>query len=714
VDGGLKSIGLDALFNPISVAVIGASADPRKVSGRPLRYLKSRGYQGPVYPINPRRSEVQGVPALPSLAAAPGPVDQALNGLPAASVPDAVETCVAAGVRSIVLFSGGFGETDSAGLAAEERIARRCADAGVRLLGPNCLGYASFHSGAYGTISQSLENAAPEAGSIAIVSQSGAVGTYALVKGMARGMKFSRFAATGNEADVDVASLIAWLAHDPQTKVIAGYLESCRDGRRLAAALEIARAARKPVVLLKAGASEAGSAAAASHTGALAGADPVYDAVFRGAGAARAHSIDEMLDIACAASLTALPAGRSLGVVTVSGGFGIMLADAAAGAGIDLPPLTAAARTRIKAAASLATPANPVDLTTQVQTDMPRLVPILDALLDGGQFDAVVGFFGTMGLDPAMLEALRSATIAARRRHPGQLLALCMMADAEIRAPFEAAGIFVLEDPERLVTALAQLAGFREAFDRPARAQRSGKATSAVPLRGPISEAGARRLLAGVGIPFAPEQLAQSVAEAKAAAEEFAKPVAMKIVSADIAHKSDIGGVLLDVTGSDAAADAFDTLMRNARAAHPRARIDGVSVAPMIRGGVETVMGVSNDPAFGPVVMFGLGGIHAEVLKDVTFRLAPVDQAEAERMIREIKGYPLLAGRRGSRAVDIPVLAQALAALSRFGAAHADDIAAIDINPFIAAPDGGCAVDALIVTRSVPRDSVAIREAASA
>lgn len=692
------SVDLDGLFNPRSIAVIGASADPRKISGRPIQLLRRAGFAGAVYPIHLHQHDIQGLRAYPDLAAVPGDVDQALIGLGSAAVPAAVDAAIEKGVRSIVIFSAGFSERDAAGAQAQARIAARCAEAGVRLLGPNCLGAASFASGTYATFSHSLEFAPPEPGPIAMASQSGAVATYALVKGVARGLRFSRFAATGNEADIDVAACIAWFAGDPATKVVLCYLESCGSGRRLAEALELARRSAKPVIVLKGGASATGARAAASHTGALAGSDAVYDAVFAETGAVRVHSFDEMLDLAYACAQAAPPAGRRLGVVTVSGGFGVMMADAAAARAIELPPLPAHVQRRIADITPFASADNPVDVTPQILHDFTRLAPVLHAMLDGNHYDAVAVFLGTMGLDPHVSDALLATMLGLRQRFPEKLFPICMMATAELRRRLEAEGLMVFEDPERLVAAVSRLAGLHEAFLRPSAPEIGAiSARAALPAR--ISEAQAKALLGSAEIAFAPEIIATSAEEAIAAARRLGGAVALKIAAAEIVHKSDVGGVLLDLADDAAVADGFATIMANVRNAHPLAAIDGVLVARMVTGGVETVIGSSNDPTFGPVVMFGLGGIHVEVLKDVTFRLAPVSEDDALRMIRQIRGFPVLAGARGRPPVDLNAIARTIAALSRFAAAHADEVETIDINPFIALPEGGIAVDALIIRR---------------
>lgn len=698
---------LGDLFEPRSIAMIGASSDPRKISGRPIQFLKTTGYAGAVYPVNPQRAEVQGITAYRSLADVPGPVDLAIIGLPAAAVDEAVTRCIDKGVKSVVLFSAGFAETGAAGLAAQDRLVARCREAGLRLLGPNCLGLASFRSGAYATFSHSMEFAPPVAGPIAMVSQSGAVGTYALVKGVRRGLKFSRFVATGNEADIDVADCIGWLADDPETEVILGYLESCRDGRRLARALERARSAGKPVALLKGGTSAAGSAAAASHTGALAGADAVYDAAFAATGTARATSIDDLLDIAYAASQPVLPKGPRLGVITVSGGFGVMMADAAAETDIVLPPVSPATQAKIRDVLPFAATTNPVDMTPQMLNDFGVLPPVLSALFEDDAFDSVAFFFGTMGLDPHVNARIADAILDSRRAFPDRLFAACMMTTPEVRATLEAGGVCVFEDPERLVQAIARLARFGKDFAKATPTALSADVEASPPLPARLSEASAKTFLAEAGVAFATERVARSADEAARAAERIGASVALKVVSADIAHKTEVGGVALGVPSAEAGA-AYTALLERVRTAAPAARIEGVSVAPMVAGGVETILGTINDPDFGPVVLFGLGGVFVETVADVALRLAPVDEGEAEAMIRSIKGFPVLAGARGTEPADLKALARALVALSRFAASHADDVSSIDINPFIALPHGGCAVDALIISRKPDHGSGAI------
>jgi acetate---CoA ligase (ADP-forming) len=686
---------LDALFRPSSVAIIGASSDANRIGGRPVAFSK-RAFQGRIIPVNPKGGELQGLPAYASIADAPGPVDQAIIAVPAKAALQAADECIAKGVKVAVMFSSGFAETGDEGRALQVELTRRCRAGGMKLLGPNSLGMFNVHAGLYSTFSSYFNPLWPRTGPVSIVSQSGAVGTYFLSLAAERGLGFSHFVATGNEADVDVAECVEWLAEDPETGVIMIYLEGCRDGARLRAALSRAARNRKPVIAMKVGVSEQGVAAIASHTGSLAGSDAVFDAVFAESNVHRARSLDELVDVAYACASGVYPKSPRLGAVTLSGGVGIQMADAAAELGLELPRMPDAAQQKILAMIPFAGPANPVDTTAQVVNDWTMFTTILGIVADEGAVDSVVSFLAHMGTMPGLMDRLKPAFLEVRQRFPDRVFVLCARMPREMADEFTALGFLVFEDPNRAVAAVAALtrlqAGFA-AFRPPAQAAQAG--TKALPS-GPINEAEAKRILAEAGMPFTPERVARTRDAAVAAAREIGFPVVLKVLSADIAHKSEAGGVVLGLQDADAVASGYDAMMARVAARAPGARLEGALVARMIAGGVETVIGVKRDPVFGPVVMFGLGGVYVEVLKDVTLRLAPVDRAGALDMIRRIKGFALLAGARGKPAADLDALADAIVALSRFGAAH-PEVASAEINPFIALPEGGVAVDALIL-----------------
>ncbi|MGE5792565.1 MAG: acetate--CoA ligase family protein, partial [Bacteroidota bacterium] len=429
---------LRPLFEPRSVAIVGASGDPNKIGGRPLAFLVRAGYGGALYPVNPGAAEVQGVRAYPSLAAIPGDVEHVIIALPAPAVTDALAQCAAKGVRAVQVFAAGFGEADEAGKAAQAGLVAAARAAGIRLLGPNSLGLFNVPLAFFGTFSTALDGAWPAAGGVAFATQSGAFGSYAYALAQARGLGFAKFVATGNEADVDVAECIAYLAQDPATRVIVATFEGCRDGRKLMAALELARSERKPVIVMKAGASEAGAAAAATHTGSLAGADAVYDAVFKQCNAYRARTLGELVDVAYLAAKGPLPAGRRLGAVTTSGGIGVLIADAAAERGLELPPLPAYGAARVKALLPHAGASNPLDTSAALIGDFALYARAVEILLDEAGVDAVLGYLAHAGRNAAHFAKLEGPLFDLRRKHAEKLFALCLLCTEDVRARLEA------------------------------------------------------------------------------------------------------------------------------------------------------------------------------------------------------------------------------------------------------------------------------------
>ena len=693
--------GLDALFNPRSVAVIGASDDPGRIGGRPLRYLRESGFRGEIRPVNPRRTRVQGRPAWPDIAAVPGPVDAAIVAVPAERVVETVEACAARGVRAAVVFTSGFAETDAAGAARQRRLGEIARSSGMRILGPNCLGVYSAATGYFATFTTTLDVHRPRPGPVAIVSQSGAYGSHLGLLAHRRRIGVGLWVTTGNECDVTVSECIAWLATRPDIEVIAACAEGVRDGEALLSSLEAARAGGKRVFFTKVGRSETGAEAARSHTAALAGVDAVFDAMLAQAGIVRTGNTEEMLDATYAASFGPLPPNRRVGLMTISGGAGVMMADEAAAHGLEVTPMPEAARHRLKEMISFSTPRNPVDITAQV-FNAPRLFgTFLDAMLDEGDYGAVVIFLTYVASVEFMAQPVLNAVARARARHPDRPILMVMIGSDAAIAPYEALNVPVFEDAVRAVRTVAALVGVREGLER---GPRAGADPAAHPpgrsfTGGRLDEHEALALLASWGLPVVDARIARSAEEASRAALAAGAQVAMKVLSPDIAHKTEAGGVVLDVAPEDAA-ETHDALVARARVFDADAEIRGTLVAPMASG-VECILGVRRDPVFGPVVMAGSGGILAEILDDVVFRKAPLDHGEARQMIAGLRGARLLEGARRSPRCDIDALAAALAALSRFAAAHPDTVESVDVNPFVVLPEGmgGLALDALIIER---------------
>lgn len=691
---------LTALLHPRSLAIIGASDDPARIGGRPLAYTREAGFAGRIWPVNPRRATVQNLPAFPTIADVPEPVDTAVIAVPAPAVVETAEACAAAGVRAAVVFSAGFAETGGEGRRRQDALSALAGASGMRIVGPNCLGVYNSATGFYGTFTTTLEAARPVPGGVGLVSQSGAYGSHLSLLATRRRIGIRFWVTTGNECDVDVAETIGWLARRPDVSVIVAYVEGVADRGRLLGSLALARERRKPVVLQKVGRTEIGADAVRSHTAALAGSDAVYDGVFRQFGVHRARDAEEMLDVAYAAAFGAFPATRRVGLMSISGGVGVQMADEAVAYGLDVAPMSDRAQARLRRRLPYASPRNPVDVTAQAFNDLDLIRSNLDVMLEEGAYDAIVAFFTFVAAAEAMVAPIREMLQDARRRHPGPLLVLSIVGPPAVVRRYEAAGCPVFEDPSRAVRAVAALARLAESFARPPGAAAAPPAAPPLPPA-PIDEAAARRIFAEAGLPVVESRRCGTAREAARAAAALGFPAALKIASPDIAHKSDVGGVALDLHTADAVVEAFAAVTGRARAACPEARLEGVLVSPMVAGGVEMILGVRRDPTFGPVVMCGLGGVFVETLRDTAFRAAPFDDAEAHRMVRELRGYPLLAGARGRPPGDVDALAAALAALSRFAAAHGGRLESAELNPVVVRPagQGVVALDALIAPR---------------
>jgi len=690
---------LAPLFRPASVAVIGASTDPAKLGTIPLLHMKTSGFKGPIYPINPRAPLVQDIPAFPSVLAIPGPVDLAVISVPETLVAQAMRDCAQKGVRAVVLFTSGFAEMGEAGARAQEEIKAIARAGGMRLLGPNCMGLVNFANGLVATFHPAFGPGLAPKGRIGLITQSGAFGGLAYQVAQDRALAYSVILTTGNEGDVDAADGIAYLAEDPETAVIMLYVEGCRDGRKLAEALARARLRRKPVICLKVGRTEAGIAAVASHTAALAGADEIFDAMFRQYGVYRCASMEEFFDIGYAAGqVREPPAGKRVGIITVSGGVGVLMADSAAARGLEVTPAPQRLQDDVRAMVPFAATRNPIDVTGQIVSDMGILERAIEMTLASGFYESVACFVGSVGRSPVNAPRFIEAFPRLRRRYPESLLAVACYYTPQFRAALDQAGCLVFDEPTHALRAIAALTQFRRGFDAMSAAPAALPAPEKLPP-GPCDEATALAVLARAGLPVVPHRLAGSPAEAAAAAEALGLPVALKIVSPDIAHKTDLGGVALGLQTPEAVHRAFDEVTARVRQAAPQAALAGCLVAPMVTDGVEVILGAQWDPVFGPVVMLGLGGIFVEAVGDVTFRLAPFEEDEARRMIAELRALPVLRGMRGRPPADLAALARALARLSRFAAAQGPALRSLDVNPFMVLPEGqgALALDAILL-----------------
>ncbi len=698
-------LSLDALFAPRSIAVVGASNDTSRIGGIPLDYLRRFGYAGQLHAINPRGGKVQGFPAHARLSDVGEPIDLAIVAVPQAQVHGVLDEAAATGVRSMVLFSSGYAELGGDGVTAQAEVACRAREAGIRLLGPNCLGVIRPAHHVYATFAPAINAGRAKSGRVGLISQSGAFGIYAYALARERGLGLSLWATTGNEADVQLADGLAWLANDPETAVIMAYMEGCRDGPRLRAALAMAQQRGKPVIMVKVGTSAVGAAAAASHTASLAGDDAVYDTVFRRYGVIRAHTIGDFFTLAASAAVVPPPRGRSLGVLTVSGGVGVMAADEAHAQGLELTPLSDAAQTQLRDWVPFAAPRNPVDVTAQVTNDETLLERAAALMLQDRPFDSWLGFFAAGGQSPTFWPRIRALVERLRCEHPDTVLAVSTLCTDAQRQELEAMGCMVDPDPAVAIRCIGAL--LRRAECPPAHDAWPAAGAPAVQLpAGALSEADSLALLAQAGVPVVAHQRVRTAEQAGAAVATLGGAIALKVSSADIPHKSDVGGVALNLRDAAAAQTAFERIAERARQACPQARIDGALAARMVAGGVECIAGVHHDPVFGPVLMFGLGGIHVEVLRDVSLRVLPITRDDARAMMRELRAFAILDGVRGRAPVDLESIVGALCALADFALRTGDSLVSAEINPLIAraADEGGAiAVDALVIGRTDTR-----------
>ncbi|MEJ2657216.1 MAG: acetate--CoA ligase family protein [Desulfobacterales bacterium] len=662
---------LDAILKPKSVAVIGASTSPDKLGYEILKNILDSGFKGSVYPINPKADVILDLPCHKSVKDIAQTPDLAVIIIPARFVPQAVQECGVAGIKGAVIITGGFSEAGDDGEKLQSEVIEAAKKYGVRIIGPNCQGVNNPH--------HSLCASWPlltYRGKIALISQSGTVGAAMMDWLSEDRLGTSGFVSMGNRADVDEADLIAYFNQDENTEVIAAYIEGIKRPGQFVNAVE---ALQKPLVILKSGRTPKGKVAAESHTKALAGADAIYDALFARHNICRAYTIEEFYDFSKALAYLKPPKGNRILFITTSGGAAILATDQAEQEGLDVSPLP---QTAVDAVTPLipahAIKANPIDLTGDA-----------DAKMFGDVIEATRQYYDTLGIifgDPVE-EASRVVTPGAN-----ELIIFLGGADVERseRERMHLKGIPVFPTPERGIKALARVLE-RSVLKTPQ------KPTFTMPAFGrqlPLHKAFER--IAGKGIPCTNFALANNTTEAIERAKVQGFPVALKISSPDILHKSDAGGVKLNLDSAEAVKKAFDELLATVQKNRPQAHVDGVLVSKMAPPGVEVIIGMNRDPQFGPVILFGLGGIMVEIFQDIGLRLLPLTRKDALGMIREIKGYGLLSGYRGRPPVDEQALADCLIAVAEMAQGHSS-ILEIDLNPVFAYPDGILVADARII-----------------
>jgi acetate---CoA ligase (ADP-forming) len=708
---------LKPLLSPDSVAVIGASGDNETLRGRLTRALIGHGYDGRFYPVTRSQNEVLGVKAYPSVATLPEPVDLAVILVPAAHVVDTLEQCGERGILAAVVISSGFAEeSNEAARARDIELAMIAERHGILVCGPNSEGIvnplkplvATF-SPVFHDPSRSLLPAVSKARPIAVSCQSGALTFSFLSRGRDRQLRFTHQVSAGNQTVLEAHDYVDWWLDEGSADIFLLYLEGIRRPDRFRAVAEKAAAAGKPLILAKVGRSAAGRRAAASHTGALAQAGDIDDAVFRRHGIIRGDDLDHMVDVAAAFSFCRLPRGNRVAVITGSGGSAVWMADILSAHGLELPVLEDDIQKRVLALLpSYASAQNPVDGTAQAihEVGYARLVEIVR---ESKRIDTILLIGSLANEATAAKRAEELAAITGSTEQP-ILLSTYTTASPGAMARFAEAGIpcyTSMPSCARAIRALVDYAAFQARRTRPQAASATSadlrsEIARALCASGPVlTENEAKALLARYGVPRPPEIQVTSAEKAVAAAARIGGPVALKVQSPGITHKTEAGGIALGISGDRAVRDAYERVLASAKAAYPEAAIHGVLVQAMAPPGREVILGITRDATFGPMLMVGLGGIHVEVLRDITFAPVPIELDQALALLGELKGAALLDGVRGAPPADRAALAQLIVTLSRFASDHADLIEEIDLNPVIVHPErqGLTVVDALIVKR---------------
>lgn len=682
---------LEALFNPQSIAVVGASSHPSKLGYEILNNLIKSGYANPIYPINPKTESVLKLPCFPNIQAVSGPIDLAVIAIPAQCVIDILKDCGECGVKAAIVISAGFRETGHEGLMAEMEMARIAERYGMVVVGPNCLGV--MDTATPMNASFAADMALP--GSIAFMSQSGAVCTAVLDTSLDMGLGFSKFVSLGNKAHLNELHFLEAWKTDEHSNVVMAYLEGISDGRKFVDAARVVTK-HKPLVAIKAGVTNAGSKAVSSHTGTLAGSEKAYHAAFMQSGVIRVGSIEELLDVSRLFALQPLPKTDDMAVLTNAGGPGILATDAMERSGLRLASLSK--KTMDTLAVQLppaASVLNPVDILGDARADRYRLA--LQALLEDDNVSAVLVI-----LTPQIMTEIEETAriVVELSKVSSKAVVACFMGEKRVKhgiSLLSAGGVPNYPSPDRAVRGLKAMCMYRDWQTRPLPVFPSFELdrgrlrelfdTAKRENRLEMGETEARAVLEACAIPVPASKLCASAEEAVDFAESIGYPVVLKIASPDILHKTDIGGVRMNLLSASAVRDAFELITLRAARTFPEAEIWGCLVQKQIMGDVEVIVGMHRDPQFGPLVMFGLGGIYVETLKDVSFRLAPFSREEAKEMISEVRSAGILYGVRGRKRKDIEAVVEVLLKVSHL-VTEFPEIVELDINPLMVFDEG--------------------------
>jgi acyl-CoA synthetase (NDP forming) len=684
---------LERLFNPRAVTIIGASQNIKTISGQPVWSLHKHGYKGTLYPVNPKYDVVEGYKCYPAVADLPEVPDLALILVAASRVPQMLREVGKKGIPFCIIFSSGFAETGDEGLTLQKEIAAIAREYSIAVVGPNCQGMIGVTDDVYAGFGSAFSGDVFRQGTLSMTTQSGGFGYGVIILAEEAGLGFRSIVSTGNESGLTTTDFIEWFAQDPQTKVIGAYMEGVKDAHRLLDVGDLALEADKPVLIWKVGNTDVGQRAAASHTANLGGALALYEAAFRQRGMIRVRDANELIDYTQVFESGKRPAGNRVAIVTISGGGGILMADQCVESGLSVGPLSKESEQKLKGIIPVfGSWQNPIDITAGIFNNPEMLAQAMQIIVDDPTVDSIVVIFASLQGEIAAQRAKELVALSAGTTKP-------ILTAWSAREKFAADAYRILKEgnvprfstPVSCGKALGALTMFAEAQRRRTRE----KAEPVIVLNRPdakamlagrsadLAEYQAKALIAQYGIPVTEEVLAKDRAAAVAAATRIGFPVVLKVQSSGIAHKTEAGAVRIGVADAAAVEKAYDEILASAKAYAPDAVIDGVSVQEMVRGGTELIVGVQNDPLFGPAVMVGLGGIHAEVFKDVSFRLAPLTRSVAESMLHDLKSFPLLDGARGRPLADVDAVIDVLLKLSALAIDLKDELAELDVNPLI-------------------------------